>query len=95
MIRKNENILAEIDIEDKKTLEDEVFIKENNKAIMNLLNELNEKEKEIFIMKYFMGMKAEDIGQKLNLTKSAVDSKIYRAKKILREKAVKLRLEVI
>ena len=62
---------------------------------MKLLNELEFQDKEIFIMKYFLGLKAEEIGKRLNLSKSSVDSRIYRNKKKLKEKAIEFKLEVV
>ncbi|SDP53772.1 hypothetical protein [Clostridium gasigenes] len=46
-------------------------------------------------MKFFLGVKAEDIGRKIGLSKSAVDSRIYRNKKNLKESARSLKLGVV
>lgn len=38
-------------------------------------------------MKYLLGLKTEEIGEKLGLTRSAVDNRIYRGKKKLQQNA--------
>jgi RNA polymerase sigma-70 factor (ECF subfamily) len=95
LINKSEIILDCIDLETKNTLEEEILINENRKDVMNLLDELESVDKEIFIMKYFLGLKAEEIGKRLKLSKSSVDSRIYRNKKKLKEKAIEFKLEVV
>ncbi|BCZ47715.1 DNA-directed RNA polymerase sigma-70 factor [Clostridium gelidum] len=95
LIKKSEVILDCIDLQEKNTLEEEILITENKKDVMNLLDELESVDKEIFIMKYFLGLKAEEIGKRLNLSKSSIDSRIYRNKKKLKEKAIEFKLEVV
>jgi RNA polymerase sigma-70 factor (ECF subfamily) len=95
IIKKFEHALECIDLPDKNTLEDQILINENKSQVINLLNELENIDKKIFIMKYFLGLRAEEIGKKLNLSKSSIDSRVYRNKKKLKEKAIKLNLEVI
>jgi RNA polymerase sigma-70 factor (ECF subfamily) len=95
LVNKPEIILDSIDLQEKYTLEEEVLINEKKNDTMKLLNELEFIDREIFIMKYFLGLKAEEIGKRLNLSKSSVDSRIYRNKKKLKEKAIEFKLEVI
>lgn len=95
LVKKSEIVLDNIEIQEKNTLEEEILITENRLEVIELLNELEPVDREIFIMKFFLGLKAEDIGIKVDLSKSAVDSRIYRNKKKLKESARKLRLEVI
>ena len=94
-VKKSEIILDTIEIKDKNTLEEEILIAENRSEVINLLNELEPLDRDIFIMKFFLGVKAEDIGRKLGLSKSAVDSRVYRNKKNLKESARNLKLGVV
>ncbi|MGL5354482.1 MAG: sigma factor-like helix-turn-helix DNA-binding protein, partial [Clostridium sp.] len=87
--------LDTIEIKDKNTLEEEILISENRSEVINLLNELEPLDRDIFIMKFFLGLKAEDIGVKVGLSKSAVDSRIYRNKKVLKKSAISLKLGVV
>lgn len=95
LMKNAEDIIDSIDIEEKNTLEDEIMINENKKDVMKLLSELEEVDKQIFIMKYFLGLKAEEIGDKLSISKAAVDSRIYRSKKKLKITARNINLEVM
>lgn len=94
-VKKSEIVLDTIEIKDKNTLEEEILISENRSEVINLLNELEPLDRDIFIMKFFLGLKAEDIGLKLGLSKSAVDSRIYRNKKVLKKSAISLKLGVV
>ena len=95
LVKKSEIVLDTIEIKDRNTLEEEILITENRTELISLLNELEPLDRNIFIMKFFMGLKAEDIGIKLGITKSSVDSRIYRNKKVLKKSAIKIKLEVI
>lgn len=63
--------------------EDELLIQEDRSGLLELLDELPAPDREIFILKFFMGMKSEEISQQLGLSKSSVDNRIYRGKKKL------------
>lgn len=95
IVNKSELVLDTIEIESKNTLEDEILEIENREEVINLLNELEPLDRDIFIMKFFLGLKAEAIAEKVGLTKSAVDSRVYRNKKTLKKEAMKLKLGVI
>lgn len=90
--RKLHNKTTNVDIDECKTLydksvEDECINIENKNELVVLINSLNELDRKIMLMKFFMGMKSEDISQRLGLTKSAIDNRIYRSKKILNKKS--------
>lgn len=62
---------------------------------MNLLDQLNEVDKKIFVMKYFLEMTSEEIAKKVGVTKMAVDGRVYRNKKKLKKMVSELNMEVI
>ncbi|QDX92730.1 sigma-70 family RNA polymerase sigma factor [Brevibacillus laterosporus] len=72
--------------------EDELIMLENRTELINLINHLEPVERDIFIMKFFLGFKTEDISTKLGLTKASVDNRIYRGKKKLSKRARNLML---
>jgi RNA polymerase sigma-70 factor, ECF subfamily len=76
----------------EKSAEDELFIMEDKNELIKLINNLEPVEREIFIMKFFLGLKTEDISIKLGLTKASIDNRIYRGKKKLNKKASNLKL---
>lgn len=92
-VTKQVEIAADyIEIEGKNSVEDELILIENRAELIKLINELEFVDREIFIMKYLLGAKAEEIGKKFSLTPSAVDNRIYRGKKKLHKKGMNLKL---
>ncbi|MFP5113002.1 sigma-70 family RNA polymerase sigma factor [Bacillaceae bacterium C204] len=81
-----------IDLNAEKSAEDELIILENRSELIKLINLLEPIEREIFIMRFFLGLKTEDISQKLGLTKASIDNRIYRGKKKLNKRATNLKL---
>lgn len=75
--------------------EDEVIIKEDKNELIELINQLEPMDRDIFIMKFFLGEKSEDIARKFNVTRASIDNRIYRGKKKLRDGKEKLIMEVI
>lgn len=94
-IKTAEMILDAIEIAGEGSLEDELIIKENEKEILQLINDLEPFDRDIFILKFYLGYKSDEIAQKLNTTKASVDNRIYRGKKKLKEKVLNLKLEVV
>lgn len=94
-VRRTETILDTIEIIDDNSAEDSFISMENENNVINLINGLEPIDRDIFILKFFLGYKSEDIAMKLCITKASVDNRIYRGKRKLREKAVNLNLEVV
>lgn len=94
-VRKGMDILETIELIDRDCVEDRLIQSENRKEIINLINELDSVDRNIFILKFFLGYTSEDIALKLGITKAAVDNRIYRGKRKLKEKVSSLKLEVI
>ncbi len=78
--------------EEENSAEDELILQENREELVRLLNHLDPVDRDIFIMKYFLGLKSSEIAKKLNLTKAAIANRIYRGKKTLNEKNTTLML---
>lgn len=76
-------------------LEDEIIAIENKHELMMAIDSLDKMDKEIIIMKFFLGFKSQDIARKFNVTKSSIDNKIYRIKKKLKDILECITLEVI
>jgi len=70
--------------------EDELIVREDKTELIALINLLDSVDRDIFIMKYFLGLKTEDISTKLDLTRASIDNRIYRGKKKLYNKAMHL-----
>ena len=94
-VKKIEVSLDEINIVSKNQLEDEIIAMEDREELIKLINLLEPMDREVFIMKFFLGVKSQDIATKFGVTKASIDNKIYRVKKKLKNKLVHARLEVI
>ena len=76
--KKVEITSNEMDLNVEKSAEDELIIQEDRVELIQLINQLEPIEREIFIMKFFLGLNTVEISLKLGLTKASVDNRIYR-----------------
>ncbi|RTQ86736.1 sigma-70 family RNA polymerase sigma factor [Lysinibacillus telephonicus] len=60
-----------------------VLKKEEKNAILFALSQLKEIDRDIFIMKYYLELSNSEIADNLDISKAAVDNRLYRGKKIL------------
>lgn len=75
--------------------EEQAIINEDWEELMKLLNCLDNMDREIFIRKFFLGERSEDIANHFKVTKASIDNRIYRGKKKLREKRLSMGMEVV
>lgn len=68
--------------------EDEIAKKLNNKVIHNTIDNMDEPDKSIFILRYFYFEKVKDIGLKLNLSPKKVENSLYRNKEKLKKSLI-------
>ena len=94
-VRKFEIASESYDGRTDKSPEDEIMTKEVQEEVLGLMDSLEAKDKEILTMKFFLGYKNEEIASKLGITKAAVDNRIYRGKRKLKDEAMKINLEVV
>jgi RNA polymerase sigma-70 factor (ECF subfamily) len=92
LTKKTEFSSNDRDLNVEKSAEDELIIQENRNELIKLINHLDPIERDIFIMKFFLGLNTEDISLKLGLTKSSVDNRIYRGKRKLNKKVTNLKV---
>ena len=64
-----EIISDEFYISTEKSAEDELIVMEDREELLKLINQLEPLDQKVFIMKYLLGMKTEEIGDKLGLTR--------------------------
>ena len=65
--------------------EEELVIKESMKELLLMMSQLDNRDRDIFTMKYFLNMKNEEIANHLGVTKASVDNRLYRGKKRLQQ----------
>ncbi|MHC6178444.1 sigma-70 family RNA polymerase sigma factor [Clostridium sp. JNZ X4-2] len=93
--KKAEVLLETIESLDDISAENELIILENKNETMRLIDALEPMDRKIFVLKFLLGYKAAEIAAKLNITKAAVDNRIYRGKLKLRKRSSGSNLEVI
>lgn len=71
--------------EEPNTVEKQVIDRETQKKLLETIHSFNETDKELFIRRYFCNEKISDIMQSLGLSRSAVDNRLLRGRKIIRE----------
>ncbi|OOM14604.1 sigma-70 family RNA polymerase sigma factor [Clostridium saccharobutylicum] len=93
---KNLNLsIEDREISANELVEEEIIKEEERSELINLINTLQPMDRDIFVMKFFLGVKSDDIARKFGLTRAAIDNRIYRGKKKLNEKISRLNLEVV
>ena len=75
----------EADILTVQSAEEEFMIQSTTNELLVLMAKLDEVDRDIFTMKYFLNMQNQEIASKLGLTKAAVDNRLYRGKKRLQK----------
>lgn len=73
------------------TTEDKVLANENRKEIIGYINELDGISKKIFIMRFLLEENINDIAQKLGVSRNVVDTRLFRGKRMLKERITSVR----
>lgn len=72
-------------LEEPNTVEKEIIERETQKKLLATINSFNKIDKELFIRRYFCDEKLSDIMQSLGLSRSAIDNRLLRGRKIIKE----------
>lgn len=97
-LMKNFNIenINDYDITALNDTEQYILAAENKDEIIKVIKELGTVDCEIFIRRYFLEESIENIAKSLNLTRQAVDNRLWRGRKCLKEKMLsKVKKEMI
>ncbi|WP_052447405.1 sigma-70 family RNA polymerase sigma factor [Clostridium polynesiense] len=68
------------------TTEDKVLADENQMELLGYINEMEELDKRIFIMRFYLEENISDIAVKLGVSRNVVDTRLSRGKKLLKQK---------
>ena len=61
---------------------------ERDKQVREVVNDMGERDRQMLLLKYVEGLSYEEISVKLGVTASSVQSRLHRARKLLREQLV-------
>ncbi|WP_053376143.1 sigma-70 family RNA polymerase sigma factor [Paenibacillus sp. FJAT-27812] len=90
--RKVEFTSDGLELHAERSAEDELIMREDKTELIKLINLLEPVDRDIFIMKFFLGLKTGEISTKLGLTTASIDNRIYRGKKKLNHEAANFSL---
>lgn len=91
-----ENKDQTIDIKDESMLPDEIILRdEDQKQIHKLIYELSDKYKSVLIMYHFNEMSYQDISKALNIPERTVETRLYRARRMLKDKISKATIKEV
>lgn len=85
--RKVKNVISieKLQLEDNYNLEKQFFLRQDQERVIKIINSFNEIDKEIFFRRYFFGEKISDLANAFNLSRPAVDNRLLRGRKIIKE----------
>ncbi|MBD7985491.1 sigma-70 family RNA polymerase sigma factor [Sporosarcina sp. Sa2YVA2] len=72
------------------SVEEELIRIEDKTELIMLVNQLEPVDRDIFLMKFFLGYKTADISKKTGLSITAIDNRVFRGKKKLSKEAMDL-----
>ena len=91
---KNECV-DDYSIEDGIDVENLITSKENKEEVLEAINKMNSRDKEIFIRRYFLYEGIENIAKSFGVDRGLVDKRLSRGRKFLKEKLIVLKGEVL
>lgn len=77
--------IEKFEIKDDYSLEKEFFLRQDQEKVIEIINSFNEVDKKIFFRRYFFDEKISDLAKAFNLSRSAVDNRLLRGRKMIKE----------
>lgn len=78
----------DLEVGSSPSIENEVLVTESKNELLKLMCGFEVIDRDIFIMKFFLDMTSEEIAKNIGLTKAAVDNRVYRGKKLLKQQRI-------
>jgi RNA polymerase sigma-70 factor, ECF subfamily len=86
LIKKSKIVdIEELQISSKEAVEESLLFKERKGEVIDAINSFNPVDKEVFLRRYFMEQSIEHIVSSMKLSRQAVDNRLWRGRKKLRE----------
>lgn len=77
--------IEDIELPDDSNLERLVLLRQDQEQVMEIINSFQEPDREIFIRRFLFGEKINDLARAFNLSRTAVDNRLLRGRKIIKE----------
>ncbi|WP_231702697.1 sigma-70 family RNA polymerase sigma factor [Desulfocucumis palustris] len=84
---KKNNIvnIEDIEIKDDIDIEKQFFLRKDQEQVMKIINSFQKTDRELFVRRFLMGEKISDLARAFNLSRAAVDNRLLRGRKIIKE----------
>lgn len=84
-MRKKESLSLKLDFTAHELTQQKNMLLEEHENIYAIISKLKPVDQKIFIMKYLLDFDTEEIARQLQMTKSAIDNRLYHGKKKLKK----------
>lgn len=77
--------IDDVVIKDDVNLEKEVFLRQDQEKVMQIINSFQKTDREIFVRRFFLGEKINDLAKAFDLSRAAIDNRLLRGRKLIKE----------
>lgn len=77
--------IAKVELKDDIDLEKQVILRQDQEQVMDIINSFPKTDREIFIRRFLRGEKINDLARSFNLSRAAVDNRLLRGRKAIKE----------
>lgn len=77
--------IEDVEVKDDHNLEKQVLLRQEQEQVIKIINSFQKIDREIFVRRFFLGEKINDLAEALNLSRSAVDNRLLRGRKTIKE----------
>lgn len=77
--------LEDVEPVDAEDVEKRLISRQAQEQVIEIIDGFNATDRELFIRRYFYGEKINDLAKALNLTRAAIDNRLLRGRKLIRE----------
>ena len=81
----NSITIEEAKAQDSCNIEEKVLLRQDQEKVVEIINSFNPIDKELFFRRYFFGETINDLAKVFNLSRSAIDNRLLRGRKIIKE----------
>jgi len=93
--QSNTECIDDYAFSDEVNIENILISKENKEEILKVINAMKEEDREIFIRRYFLYERVENIAKIFGVDRNVIDKRLSRGRRLLKEKFMLLKGEVI
>ncbi len=77
--------IEDIGLKEDINLEKQIFLRQDQEQVMEIINSFPKTDREIFVRRFFLGEEINDLARVFNLSRAAIDNRLLRGRKIIKE----------